>query len=348
MCRTPIRTAIIGAAGYSGGELARLLLVHPNVRIVGLFGSERRAGANGEGQPLADVHPRLRGAADLRIRPTSVQAVLDTTPDAVFLATPVETSLQLAPALITEGRAPVVFDLSAAFRLKDSTAFSRAYGVEHPSPRWAERAAYGLAELHREAIEAADLVAVAGCYPTAATLALAPLVRAGAMAPSRRPSVFAVSGVSGAGRSASERTSFCEVSLSAYSPLTHRHNPEIDAYVGMPTSFTPHLGAFDRGIVATMHVDLAPGWDGARVRGALERAYSCARFVRILPPGAWPSIGAVSHTNFCDIGIGEPDADGRIAVSSAIDNLVKGAAGQAVQCMNIRFALEEHAGLLAA
>ena len=174
---------------------------------------------------------------------------------------------------------------------------------------------------------------------------MAPLASAGAIAKGRTPIIDASSGVSGAGRSANERTTYCEVSLAPYGVLSHRHQPEIDAYAGVETLFTPHLGAYDRGILATIHIELADGWDGNRVRAAYESAYSGERFVRVLPEGQWPSVGGVVGTNRCDIGFAYDAARGRIIVVSAIDNLLKGAAGQAVQCMNLAMDLGETSGL---
>jgi N-acetyl-gamma-glutamyl-phosphate reductase len=343
------RIVIVGAGGYSGAELAAILLHHPHARIVALFGSGRRA----EGTParMGDMFPRLRGRLDLPLLPADTGAILDHRPDAVFLATPHEASLDLAVELADRG--PVVLDLSGAFRLKDAALYPKFYGFEHRHPKLLERAVYGLAELNRAALAHADLVAVPGCYPTSAIIPLAPLVRAGAIEPGRRPIVDSVSGVSGAGRTPSPRTHFCEVSLQPYNVLRHRHGPEIDAYAGTPVFFTPHLGPYDRGIVSTIHVDLVRGWDGRRVEETMRGAYADEPFIRLLPSGQWPSAGGVRGTNFCDIawvteepsrGDAPPTAPHLILVS-AIDNLVKGAAGQAVQCMNIRFGLPEVTGL---
>lgn len=336
------QAVVVGAAGYSGRECCALLLARDDVKLAGVFGSDRRSDA----PRLADLHPRLRGVTDLEVLPTSMEAIRTLSPDVVFLTTPTEASLDLASALCTGDDAPVVIDLSAAYRLKNVDAFQRHYGLAHPAPALLETAVYGLPERARAAIATASLIAAPGCYPTASILAIAPLVSAGAIAPGRTPIIDAVSGVSGAGRTAGERTAFCEVSLAPYGVLSHRHQPEIDAYTGVGTLFTPHLGAFDRGILATIHIELAAGWNADRVRAAYEQAYAGEPFVQILEPGRWPSIAGVVGTNRCDIAFAWDRKRNRIVVSSAIDNLLKGAAGQAVQCMNIRLGLRETTGLL--
>jgi N-acetyl-gamma-glutamyl-phosphate reductase len=338
----PIRTAIVGATGYSGIELATILLRHPAAEIVALFGSSARA----EGTAFPDVAPALRARLPLTVNAADPSAIARSRPEAVFLCTPHEASLELAPELRRHGL--VVFDLSGAFRLKDRALYPRHYGFEHTEPDLLSAAVYGLPELHRSAIAKADLVAVPGCYPTSAILPLAPVVRAGAVRPGTRPIVDAISGVSGAGRTPGPKTHFCEVSVQPYNVLQHRHNPEIDAYAGATGGvvFTPHLGPYQRGIVATIHVELGDGWSGARARQTLEAAYGKEPFIRLLAPDQWPSTGAVERTNFCDIGLAADDARRHLIVVSAIDNLTKGAAGQAVQCMNIRFGLPETAALL--
>lgn len=333
------RLVIVGAAGYSGVELLSLLLSHPGAEVVGLFGSEGRT----EETPIAAASPRLRGRTPLAIRPVSVDAVRALKPDAVFLATPNEASHALAPKLLEAGL--TVLDLSGSFRLRDAALYPAFYGFGHEHPSLLERAVYGLPELNRAAIAKAALIAVPGCYPTSAILALAPLVRAGAVEKGRRPVVDAISGVSGAGKTPTARTHFCEVSVQPYNVLKHRHNPEIDQHAGAAVVFTPHLGPYSRGIVSTIHVDLAAGWTAARVGDVYKGAYSGEPFVRLLPAGEWPSVLGVERTNFCDIGFAVDEPHRHLIVVSAIDNLVKGAAGQAVQCMNIRLGLPEGAGL---
>jgi N-acetyl-gamma-glutamyl-phosphate reductase len=338
-----ISCAIVGASGYSGAELIALLAGHPRARIAGLFGSEKRE-AGDAAQPISGLFPRLRGVCDLPVNPASPAAILALKPAAVFLATPHAASHDLAPALAEAG--VVVLDLSAAFRLKDAAVFARHYAIEHAHGDWLARAVYGLPELFRDSIARAMLIAVPGCYPTSAILPLAPLVRAGALAPGHIPIIDSTSGVSGAGRHALLHTSFCEVSLQPYGVFKHRHQPEIDAYTGTRTIFTPHLGAYERGILSTIHLDLAPDWNAAKVADTLAQAYAGEPFVRLLPAGVWPSIAAVRHTNFCDIGWAVDEQARHLILVSAIDNLVKGAAGQGVQCFNTRFGIPETTGLL--
>ncbi|HYF14146.1 MAG TPA: N-acetyl-gamma-glutamyl-phosphate reductase [Phycisphaerales bacterium] len=340
-----IPIAIVGASGYSGAELISILLGHPNARIVGLFGSGKSEKAGGAAPNLADSFPRFRGLLDLPIAASEPEAIKATGARAVFLCTPHEASMELAPALVERGL--VVLDLSAAFRLKDAGAYDAFYGFAHTQRGLLERAVYGMPELFRERIANAALVAVPGCYPTSAILPLAPLANAGAIRPGTRPIIDATSGASGAGRKAEQRLLFAEVSQQAYGVLKHRHQPEIDAYAGVRTVFTPHLGPYERGILATIHVELAQRWTGERARGVLTQIYAASRFVRLCPPGVWPAVNDVRGTNFCDIALASDDAAGHLVICSAIDNLTKGAAGQAVQCMNIRFGLDEATGLLA-
>lgn len=344
-----VRAVIVGAGGYSGAELVSILLGHPRAEVVGLFASAKRDGADGP-RPFSETFGRFRGRLDLPVRATTVDDIIACRPDAVFLATPHEASVDLAPKLLAAG-VPAVLDLSAAFRLRDPSLYPKHYAFTHEHPDLLSRAVYGLAEHARESLRGASLIAVPGCYPTSIILPLSPLVRAGAIArradgrPSR-PVIDATSGVSGAGRSAAVRSLFCEVHQQPYGVLSHRHQPEIDAYAGTPTLFTPHLGPYERGILSTIHVDLAPGWDGERVRRCLHDAYANEPFVRLCPAGVWPSVADVRGTNFCDIALAADDPWGHVILCSAIDNLVKGAAGQGVQCMNIRFGLPETSGLL--
>ncbi len=356
------KIAVIGAGGYSGAELVELLVGHPGVEIVGLFASAKREGEAGATR-YSKVFGRFRGVMDLPLRATSIDAVAATMPDAVFLATPHEASMELAPALVERGLN--VLDLSAAFRFKEAGVYPAFYGGPHAHPASLASAVYGLPELFRDQIRTASLIGVPGCYPTSAILALRPLIQAGALALSstgapQRVIIDAASGVSGAGRSSTQKSLFCEVSFQPYAVFSHRHRPEIETYAGCPVIFTPHLGCWNRGIVSTIHADLAPGWNQTRVRETLARAYAHERFVRLCDAGDWPSVLDVVRTNFCDIGFAvEPGANtndsnptstnpAHIILVSAIDNLTKGAAGQALQCMNIMLGLDEAAGLGAA
>ncbi len=339
-----IRTCIIGAGGYAGAELVSLLLAHDEVELVGLFASDARSGTNANAKPqrFDEVFPRFRGQIDLPLLPTSVKNVLALQPDAVFLATPHEVSHELAPKLLDAG--VVVLDLSAAFRLRDPAAYPRHYGFAHEHPHLLKEAAYGLAERNAAQIAAANLIAVPGCYPTSVLLPLTPLIEAGAIEPSRSIIADCTSGVSGAGRSPALKSLFCEVSYQPYGVLSHRHAPEIVEHSGGDVIFTPHLAPFDRGIVSTIHATLTAGWNEQRVRAKLHEAYNEQPFVRLLPAGAWPNVSAVQRTNFCDIALAVDESRSHLILASAIDNLVKGAAGQAVQCMNIRFGFPQTAG----
>lgn len=336
-----IRAVVVGASGYAGAELLSLLLGHPEATVVGVFGSG--SGDGGGVRKIGDLVPKLRGRLDLPVHAASDEEIERTRADAVFLATPHEASMELAANLVSRGM--LVVDLSAAYRLKDASLYPRYYGFEHQRAALLNRAVYGLVEVYREDVRKADLIAAPGCYPTSAILPLRPLAMAGAIRTGIRPIVDSVSGVSGAGRTPSARGMFCEVSMQPYGVLSHRHGPEIDAYSGVGVVFTPHLGPYDRGILSTMHVELASGWDEGRVRGVLEGAYAGEAFVRVLPAGVWPSVNDVRGTNFCDIACAVDAVHGHLILVSAIDNLVKGAAGQAVQAMNVRCGVSESAGL---
>ncbi len=335
--------SIVGAGGYSGRELLHILLRHPGISIASLHGSDRTSGAD-----LSALFPEFRSLINLPVQAASVDAIAAAKPSVVFLCTPVEVSLHLAPALLALSAAPIVVDLSAAFRLRDPDAFKAHYKLDHPAPGLLETAVYGLPEIHRKPLATASLIASPGCYPTSAVLPLAPLVRAGAVAKNSRPIIDSTSGVSGAGRTPSLKNAYCELSHQPYAVLSHRHQPEIDLYAAIDTLFTPHLGPFDRGIVSTIHVDLASGFTEADARRLLEDAYANEPFVRVLPSGQWPSVASVARTNFCDIALAGDDFRGQqhLVIVSAIDNLLKGAAGQAVQAANIRLGLPETAGLL--
>ncbi|MEM9065682.1 MAG: N-acetyl-gamma-glutamyl-phosphate reductase [Planctomycetota bacterium] len=338
------RVAVIGGAGYTGGELLRLLAQHPECSLTGVFGS---AGGDAS-RTVGSVHPNLRdvtpGVVDVPIEPLDDPAVLAGL-DAVFLATPHEASAELAPTLLDLGL--VVFDLSGGFRLPAGD-YPRWYGFEHPAPMTLAKAVYGMPELSRDGFDAASLFAVPGCYPTASILPVAPLVRDGHVSDGATVIVDAVSGVSGAGRTADPSFSFAEVSLRPYKVLAHRHQPEIAHHAGVRTVFTPHLGAFARGIVATAHVPLKPGVTADAVHASIRNAYAEEPLVRVLPEGVWPSVGAVERTPFCDVQVAVDEGLGHVVAVGAIDNLLKGAASQAVQCFNARFGHVETAGLLPA
>ncbi len=335
-----IPVAVVGAAGYTGAELCERLLGHPGARIAGLFGSR---GKSGDGSAFSESFPRFTGVLDHPILEATPAAIIQSGARAVFLATPHEAAASLAPALLDAGC--IVLDLSAAFRLGDRTAYPKHYGFDHPAAHLLHSAAYGLADLNGDAIRAADLIAVPGCYPTSAILATRPLVEAGLADGSAPIIIDSTSGVSGAGRHPSLKSLFCEVSQQAYGVLSHRHEPEIIEHAGAEVIFTPHLGPFDRGILSTIHVSLASGCHESDIRAAWEAAYSHSPFVHTLPAGSWSSVAAVRGTNLCHLSVMACERRRHAVITSAIDNLVKGAAGQAIHCFNLRLGLSEVAGL---
>ena len=335
------RIAIVGAAGYTGAELVTLAANHPVVEVAGLFASERATTAP---RIMSELFPRLRGVNDMPIHAASVEAIVACGAKVIFLATPHEVSAELAPALLAHGL--IVIDLSAAFRLRDAAAYPAHYGFTHPASDLLAQAVYGLPELNRAALADADLIACAGCYPTSVILPLRPLMNAKLLNCSRPVIVDSASGVSGAGRGATTKNLFCEVSFQPYSPLQHRHQPEMRQETQLDILFTPHLLPLDRGIVSTIHVELVPGVSESKVRETLAAHYADEPFIRLLDAGVWSSIAAVERTNYCDISLMVDAAHNHLVITSSIDNLVKGAAGQAIQCMNIRMGFAETMGLL--
>jgi N-acetyl-gamma-glutamyl-phosphate reductase len=330
---SPARVAVAGATGYTGQELLRLLSRHPRVTLIAAMSSGQAGGA-------ARRLPALARLWDGEIAPLSREA-LARDADVVFLALPDAAAAEIAPPLVEAGVR--VIDLSGAFRLRDEAARARWYPETHQLP---EGVAYGLTERERAAIAPARLVANPGCYPTSALLAIAPLADAGLLAAGADIVVDAKSGVSGAGKTPSDRTHFSEVhgSLSAYGVFSHRHGAEIEQGLGREVTFTPHLLPIDRGILSTIYVRVAPGTTEAALGAAFERAYADANFVRLVG-SSLPEIKHVVHTNFCDIGW-RVDPTGRAILVSVIDNLVKGASGQAVQNLNVMLGIDERTGLL--
>ena len=332
---TPARVAVAGATGYTGQELLRILSRHPAVTLVSAMSS---------GSTAARKLPALARLWSGEITPLSPERLREA--DVVFLALPDAAAAELGPALAEAG--VLVIDLSGAFRLKDAAARAQWYPETHRMP---EGVAYGLTELEREAVVKARLVANPGCYPTATLLALAPLAAAGLLAAGSDVIVDAKSGVSGAGKTPSERTHFCEChgSLSAYGVFGHRHGAEIEDGVVDPAggphaiTFVPHLVPLDRGILSTIYVRLAAGATEDTLAEVYQRTYAGASFVRLTGPSL-PEIKHVAHTNFCDIGW-RVDASGRAVLVSVIDNLLKGASGQAVQNLNVMLDLDERTGL---
>jgi N-acetyl-gamma-glutamyl-phosphate reductase len=324
-----VRVGVAGATGYTGVELLRLLGRHPGVRIAAAMGSPGAAPRH---------VPSLKRLWDATVDGLDVDALADAA-DAVFLALPEHAAAEVAPVLLARGKR--VFDLSGAFRLRDAGLRQRWYPKTGDQPA---SVVYGLTERNRDLLRDSTLVACAGCYPTAAILALQPLLQANLVG---QPIIIdAKSGVSGAGKTPTERTHFseCHGSLSAYGVFNHRHAAEIEQELGVPVTFVPHLLPIDRGILETIYATLQPGVGEAAIAAALHAAYDDSPFVR-LTGGDLPEIKHVAHTNFCDIGWKVNDATRQLVLVVCIDNLVKGAAGQAVQNFNVAFGFDERLGL---
>jgi N-acetyl-gamma-glutamyl-phosphate reductase len=332
------KAGVVGFSGYSGAELVRLLSTHPNAEPVLL---EHRQDPASRPVPINQPQPRRA--------PCSADAVRSEGLDVVFLATPPEVSMDLAPAMLEAGAK--VIDLSGAFRLRDAATYSHWYKQEHTAPQLLAEAVYGLPEFCRQRIQTARLIANPGCYPTAANLAIQPLVAAGVVDRAAGIVCDAKSGVSGAGRKPTLKTSFCEVAdnFSVYSVLDHRHVAEILMVSRLEEpelSFTAHLLPIDRGILETIYIRTRNITSAEDLLGVYLGHYKNERFVRIYRPGSLPDLAAVNRTNFCDIGFKFDAASGRAIIVSAIDNLVKGAAGQAIQNMNLMLGCEETASLI--
>src|ERR1022692_3197410 len=329
---------IVGYRGYSGAELARILERHPRVTPVLL-----------EHREDAAVHLRPQGPSGPRHVPCTPEAVLAEGISVVFLATPPQVSMELAPALLAAGAK--VIDLSGAFRLRTPAAYAAWYKEPHTQPDLLAEAAYGLPEFCRDHIPAARLVANPGCYPTAANLAIRPLLEAGVVDRAAGIVCDAKSGVSGAGRKPSLTTSFCEVTgnFSAYSILYHRHVPEVLQICGLEEhefSFTAQLLPLHRGILETIYFRAPSIADVEDLLAIYEHQYAAEPFVRLFNPRHMPDLAGVARTNFCDIGVTFDARTKRAVVVSVIDNLVKGAAGQAIQNMNLMLGYPETEGLL--
>jgi len=343
MCAA-IRAGILGASGYTGADLVRLLALHPDVRIELLTANQHA------GKPMATVFPHL-GHLDLPTLVTIEQADWSGL-DLVFCALPHATTQQIVKEL---PRHLKVVDLSADFRLRDPETYAVWYGHQHYAPELQPEAVYGLPEAYRSRIAEARLVACPGCYPTAVLIALLPLVRDGLIDPEDIV-IDAKSGVSGAGRGLKENLLFCEAGegTAPYSVGKHRHAPEIEQEVGLAAgrqvlvNFTPHLVPMSRGELVTCHLRLAEGATAADLAESHRRAYVDEPFVRLLSPGSLPSTQMVRGSNFAALAVVPDRIPGRAIVIGAIDNLVKGSSGQAIQNMNLMFGLPEERALLQA
>jgi N-acetyl-gamma-glutamyl-phosphate reductase len=337
-----LKVAIVGASGYTGIELLRILYGHPEVAVTCVT-SERSAG-----KPIAGIFPTVRGRCNYvleNLEPARVAGKADF----IFTALPHKAAMEVVPSFLAMGKK--VVDLSADYRLKNPSEYAAWY-EPHMNPELLRTAVYGLPEIRRARIKKCALIANPGCYPTSIILGLAPLLRKGIVA---LDSIIAdsKSGVSGAGRGAKVDSLFCEVNngFKAYGVATHRHTPEIEQELSLLAgqeiniSFTPHLVPMNRGILSTLYGKLTGEYATSDLIGMYEEFYQGEAFVRVLPEGSFPSTLHVQGSNFCDIGLTVDRRTGRVIVVSAIDNLVKGASGQAVQNMNIMNGFPETMGL---
>ncbi len=337
-----IKVGIIGGTGYTGVELLRLLAVHPQAK---LFVITSRGEA---GRKVADLFPSLRGHVDLAFSEPDIKAL--TACDVVFSATPNGVAMTQARALV--GADTRLIDLAADFRLRDPAVWEKWYGMPHACPELLAEAVYGLPEVNRERIKKARIVANPGCYPTAVQLGFLPLLEQG-LVDANHLIADAKSGVSGAGRKAEVHTLFAESSdnFKAYAVAGHRHWPEIRQGLEIATgksvglTFVPHLTPMIRGIHATLYARLVK--TDADLQALYEKRYANESFVDVLPAGSHPDTRSVRASNICRIAVHRPQGGDTVVVLSVIDNLVKGAAGQAVQNMNIMFGLDERTGLAA-
>ncbi len=352
----PVRVAVMGASGYIGGEALRLLLGHPCVQVAAV------TSAGSAGQPAASVHPHLSRLADPDLAFTADLSPEEASQyDAVFMALPHGEAMRRVPAILQaggrggpRGEGPLVLDMSGDFRIKDPATFKRYYGLEHTAPQLAASAAYGLTEWNREAIREARLVACPGCFPTGALLALTPLAKAGLLG--TRVVIDSKTGSSGSGKELSEGTHHPTRAqdFRAYGLFNHRHRPEIAQELGkwqagtsadgaqsLQVTFTPHSAPMVRGIFTTAYVFPPKPVGQSELSAIYEQAYEGEYFVRLVDN---PRVTVVAHSNFCDIRACT-DGEGTIIVTSAIDNLVKGGAGQAVQNLNVAFGWPEYLGL---
>ncbi|MFY8274091.1 N-acetyl-gamma-glutamyl-phosphate reductase [Pseudoalteromonas sp. SSDWG2] len=331
---------IVGASGYSGAELAKLIANHPYFDLVGCYVSEASADLN---KPLSQLYPEHKGVVDLCLEGLSPHAIKDISQkaDAVCLCTDHKVSIDLAPVFLEMGLK--VFDLSGGFRLSDASQYDQYYGFTHQHPALLDHAVYGLAEWYGDKVKDANLVAVAGCYPTASLNALKPLKDAQLLADNAHIIINAVSGVTGAGRKANIGTHFCEVSLTPYGLFNHRHTPEIEQYLDHPVLFTPHLGNFKRGILATIYAQVNHGVSIEDVSSAYQ-VLADEPLIRLLGAGQVASIKGIENQPYVDIGWNLKDQ--QLIISVAIDNLLKGASGQALQCLNLNAGLAINTGLM--
>ncbi len=338
-----IKVGIVGGTGYTGVELLRLFAMHPQVQLQAVTSRKE------DGMPVADMYPSLRGRVDIAFSSPDNARLNDC--DVVFFATPHGVAMAQAPELLAAG--VKVIDLAADFRLQDIAVFEKWYKMPHSCPELLKEAAYGLPELNRENIRKARLIGNPGCYPTTMQLGYAPLLKAGVIDASHLIA-DCKSGVSGAGRKAEIATLFSEASdnFKAYGVSGHRHSPETLEQLGKLTDdkvgllFTPHLVPMIRGMHSTLYARLTREIDNAALQALFEDAYKNEPFVDVMPFGSHPETRTTRASNMLRIALHRPDNGDTVVVLVVQDNLVKGASGQAVQCMNLMFGLEETTGLL--
>jgi len=343
----PDRVAVVGATGYAGFELARLLLRHPHIEATTFFLRE----GHGNVRCLTELFPQLRGWGEAPCKPLSVEAVAKSGAQMVFLSTPHEASLELVPQLLAANPELRIVDLSGAFRFRRPETFAEWYKLPAPDAKILATAVYGLPELYGDALPQARLVANPGCYPTSAILGLRPLTEAGWINRARGIICDCKSGVSGAGKEPKRETHFVEVNenFRAYNLFTHRHTPEVSEHLGLASRdfvFSTHLLPVERGILSTLYVWLDSVRQMEEIESLYRKFYAGHPMVRVLPAGRLPELQHVAHTNFCDIGFALDAAGERLVIVSCLDNLGKGAAGQAVQNFNGMLGYPETAGLL--
>lgn len=338
-----IKVGIVGGTGYTGVELLRLLATHPEVKLTAITSRKE------DGLPVADMFPSLRGRVDLAF--SAPEKAKLTECDVVFFATPHGVAMAQAPELLAAG--VKVIDLAADFRLQDIASFEKWYKIPHSCPELLKEAAYGLVELNRDTIRKARIVGNPGCYPTTMQLGLAPLLQAGVIDASHLIA-DCKSGVSGAGRKAEVATLFSEAgdNFKAYGVSGHRHSPETLERLRLLTKdkvgllFTPHLVPMIRGMHSTLYARLTKDIDNDALQALFEKAYGSEPFIDVMPFGSHPETRSTRASNMLRIALHRPDNGDTLVVLVVQDNLVKGASGQAVQCMNLMFGLDETAGLM--
>ena len=341
--RKPEQIAVVGVTGYTGFELARIVLRHPAVKSPVFYVRETQGK-----KCLAELFPQLRGVGEAPLRSLSVAEIIASNAGTAFLATPHEVSAEIAPALLEAGLR--VVDLSGAFRFRSADTFASWYKLPAPHANWLSEAVYGLPELYASEIASSPLVANPGCYATSVILALRPLAEAGLIADGSSVVCDCKSGASGAGKDPRRDLHFVEVdeNFKAYNLFSHRHTPEILEHTGLSEDrlvFSTHLLPLARGILATIYVTLGDARSGAEIETVFRKFYAGRPMVRIWPAGSLPELQHVAHTNFCDIGFSLDKSGKRLIVVSCLDNLGKGAAGQAVQNFNLMSGIEEHTAL---